>query len=164
VWDLAATPPAAIAPVPDLDGDGHPGITIAGSDGKQTITEPKKQHAWTYETGASTLSLHGPLTLSLTAASHNFDIGKAETLWLYVYDCPGGSSTLTTTNCSLLAQNKVLIAKWNTTASYATHTAGVSVDATLAPARQLRVRLLVGGTDLWIPLVAPYNSSVNYSG
>ena len=163
VWALGATPPP-VAPIADLDADGHPGLTIAGSDGKQGISEAKKQHAWTYETGGSTFSLHGPLTLNLTAASHNFDVGKAETIWLYVYNCPGGSSSVSIAGCTLLAQNKVLIAKWNTTASYATHPVTVSVDADLAPARQLRVRLLVGGADLWIPLAGPYNSSVDYTG
>src|SRR5579884_1919229 len=69
VWGLDTTAPAAVSPVPDLDGDGHPGLTIASGDGKITIPEPNKQKAWTYEPGASTLSLHGPLTLNLTAAS-----------------------------------------------------------------------------------------------
>jgi hypothetical protein len=164
VWGLGAIAPAAVSPVPDLDADGHPGLTITGGDGKETITDVRKQQAWTYETGASTLSLHGPLTLNLTAASHNFEIGKAETLWIYVYDCPGGSSTASITGCTRLGQNKVLVAKWNTSATYATHSAGTSVDADLAPGRQLRVRLLIGGADLWIPLVGPYTSTVDYTG
>ena len=109
------------------------------------------------------MSLHGPLTLNLTAASHNFELGKAETLWVYVYDCPGGSSTLSTTGCTSLGQNKVLVSKWNIGATYETHGSIVSVDADLAAGRQLRVRLLIGGADLWIPLVSPYTSSVDYT-
>jgi HD-GYP domain-containing protein (c-di-GMP phosphodiesterase class II) len=163
VWSLGATAPAAVSPVPDLDADGHPGLTIAGGDGKETITDVKKQQAWTYEIGASTLSLHGPLTLNLTAASHNFDTGKAETLWLYIYDCPGGSSTASITGCTRLGQNKVLVAKWNSSSTYETHSAVVPVDADLAPGRQLRVRVLIGGADLWIPLVGPFTSSVDYT-
>jgi hypothetical protein len=164
IWALGTTAPGTVTPVPDLDGDGHVGLSIAGGDGKQTITDPNKQQAWTYETGGSTLPLHGPMTLNLTAATQNFDIGKAETLWVYVYDCPGGSSTLSTTGCTLLGQNQVVVAKWNTTAAYATHSAVVPVDSTLAAGRQLRVRLLVGGAPLWIPLVGPYQSSVDYTG
>lgn len=163
VWSLSAIAPATVSPVPDLDADGHPGLTITGSDGKETITDVRKQQAWAYETGGTTLSLHGPLTLNLTAASHNFELGKAETLWVYVYDCPGGASTLSITGCTLLGQNKVLVAKWNTSATYETHSAVVPVDADLAPGRQLRVRLLIGGADLWIPLVSPDTSSVDYT-
>jgi hypothetical protein len=164
IWDLGNIAPATVTPVPDLDGDGHPGLTITGGDGKQTITDVKKQQAWTYETGGSTLAFHGPRTQNQTAAAHKLELGKAETLWVYVYDCPGGSSTTSTTGCTLLGQNKVLVAKWNTTATYETHSAVVPVDADLAPNRQLRVRLLIGGADLWIPLVGPYNSSVDYTG
>ncbi|HEY2778668.1 MAG TPA: Ig-like domain-containing protein [Gaiellaceae bacterium] len=164
IWALGASAPGTVAPVPDLDGDGHEGLSITGGDGKQTIPDPNKQQAWTYETGGSTLSLHGPLTLNLTAATQNFDTGKAETLWVYVYDCPGGSSTIATTGCTLLGQNKVVVAKWNTTAAYTAHSAVVSVDRDLAPGRQLRVRVLVGGPPLWIPLVGPYQSSVDYTG
>jgi hypothetical protein len=163
VWDLGATAPATVTPVPDLDGDGHVGLSITGGDGKQTINDPNKQQAWTYETGGSTLSLHGPLTLNLTAATQNFDTGKAETLWVYVYDCPGGSSTLSTTGCTLLGQNQIVVAKWNTTAAYASHSVVVSVDSDIASGRQLRVRVLVGGPTLWIPLVGPYQSSVDYT-
>jgi hypothetical protein len=164
VWSLDTAVPAPVSPVPDLDGDGNPGLTIAGGDGKETITDPKKQQAWVYETGAGSLSVHGPLTLELTAASEKFAIGKAETLWVYVYDCPGGSSTLSTTGCTLLGQNKVLVAKWNTVADYATHDAVVSVDRDFGPNEQLRIRLLVGGAPLWIPLVSPYQTRVDYVG
>ncbi len=38
------------------------------------------------------------------------------------------------------------------------------MDADLLPARQLRIRLLIGGTKLWIPLVGPYGSSLDYTG
>jgi hypothetical protein len=164
VLALGATAPAAVAPVPDTDGDGNPGLTIAGGDGKITITDPKKQRSWAYDTGASPMPLHGPLTLNLTAASAKFDIDKAETLWVYVYDCPGGSSLLSTASCTLIGQNKVMVSKWNLTAAYATHGAVVSLDIDLAAGRQLRVRLLVSGASLWIPLVSPYQSSIDYTG
>src|SRR5581483_7372705 len=123
VLDLASTPPAAVSPVPDLDGDGDPGLTITGGDGKSTITDPRKQHSWAYDTGLLGLTVNGPLTLHLTAASNSFDTGKAETLWLYVYDCPGGSSGLSTSSCTLIGTNKVLVSRWNLTPTYATHDA-----------------------------------------
>ena len=80
-----------------------------------------------------------------------------------MYDCPGGSSTTSITGCTLLGQNKVLVAKWNSSAAYETHSAVVPVDADLAPGRQLRVRLLIGGADLWFPLVGPFTSSLDYT-
>jgi hypothetical protein len=50
------------------------------------------------------------------------------------------------------------------TDTFRARAATVAVGATLAPARQLRVRILIGGADLWIPLVGPYTSSVDYTG
>jgi hypothetical protein len=160
VWSLDGTAPIAPA---DPDGDGDPGLTIKGGDGKETITDPLKQQAWVYETGAGSLSVHGPMTIRLRAASEKLAIGKAETIWVYVYDCPGGSSTLSTTGCSLLGQNKVLVSKWNLTAGYATHDIVVSVDRNFGANEQLRIRLLVGGAPLWIPLVSPDETRVDYS-
>ena len=164
VWSLSASAPAAAAPVPDLDGDGEPGLTIESGDGKQTINDPRKQQAWAYETGGSTLTLSGSLTVNLTAASRHLDTDRTETLWVYVYDCPGGSSTLSTAGCTLIGQNKVLVAKWNTTPAYETHGVVVPVNALVGAGRQLRIRLLVGQRPLWIPLVGPSTSSVDYTG
>jgi hypothetical protein len=160
VWSLTATAPTA--PV-DPDGDGNPGLTITGGDGKETITDPLKQQAWVYDTGTGTLSVHGPMTIALRAASEKFAIGKAETIWAYVYDCPGGSSTLSTAGCVLLGQNKVLVSKWNLTAGYATHDVVVSIDKDFGANEQLRIRLLVGGAPLWIPLVSPDETRVDYT-
>jgi hypothetical protein len=39
----------------------------------------------------------------------------------------------------------------------------VPVDALLLPGRQLRVRVLMHGEDLWIPLVSPMESSIDYT-
>ena len=164
VWALGVSAPATVSPVPDVDGDNHPGLTIGGGNGQQNDTDPKHQQAWGYETGGSTFSLHGPLTLNLDATSNNFDTNKAETIFAYLYDCPGGSSTIATTGCTLLAQNSVLFNKWNTTANYTTNSVVLSPDADLAPNRQLRIRVLVKGPQLWVPLVGPYQSSVDYTG
>ena len=164
VWNLVASPVGAVAPVPDLDGDSDPGLTIDGSDGKEQVSEAKKQRAWAHGTGLLGLSLHGPLTLHLTAATENFGIGKAETVYLYVYDCPAGASTISTLLCTKLASNEVLVPQWNTTATYATHDVTAAVDADLLPARQLRIRVLIRGAKLWIPLVGPYGSSIDYTG
>jgi hypothetical protein len=164
VWNLSTAAPPAASPVPDLDGDGEPGLTIESGDGKQTINDPRKQQAWAYETGAAPLTLSGSLTVNLTAASRHLDINRTETLWAYVYDCPGGSSTLSTTGCTLIGQNKVLVAEWNTTAAYVTHSVVVPVNAVVGAGRQLRIRLLVGQRPLWIPLVGPFTSSVDYTG
>jgi HD-GYP domain-containing protein (c-di-GMP phosphodiesterase class II) len=164
VWSLGPSAPAAASPVPDLDGDGAPGLTLESSDGKSTNNDPKKQQAWAYETGATPLSLSGPLTLNLWAASKNLDADRAETLSVYVYDCPAGSSSLSTTGCTLIGQNQMLVAKWSTTPGYETHSVVVPMNAVVGAGRQLRVRLLVGQRPLWIPLVGPYTSSVDYSG
>jgi hypothetical protein len=158
VWDLTAAPPAA-GPVPDWDGDGDPGLTIVGSDGEETVTDPKKQHFWTYETGLSILGLHGPLTLHLTAASKDFHTDKPETVWVYVYDCPGGLAVASTSACTKIGSNAVLVTKWNVTPTWASHDVVVPLDATLLVGRQLRLRVLVHGEKLWFPLVSPTASS-----
>ena len=44
VWDLTAIRAAAASPVPDWDGDGHPGLTIKQSDGKE-IDQPLEEAA-----------------------------------------------------------------------------------------------------------------------
>lgn len=51
----------------------------------------------------------------------------------------------------------------NLTAAYATHSVVVSMNADLAAGRQLRIRLLVGGASMWIPLVGPYQSTLDYT-
>ena len=163
VYGLVTSPPGVVAPVPDLDGDHHPGLTVDGSDGHESVPESQKQQAWAYDTGLLGLDLNGPLTLHLTAATENFSVNKAEMIVLYVYDCPGGSSTISTVLCTKIGSNAVLVPKWNTSASYATHDIGAAINHTLLPTRQLRIRLLVVGQKLWIPLVGPYGSSLDYT-
>ncbi len=163
VWDLTASPPAVVSPVPDLDADGNPGLTIKGGDGKETITDPRRQQTWTYETGFAGLSLDGPLTLHLTAASHNFDTNKAETIWIYAYDCPGGLASAAITTCTNIGSNKVLVQRWNPTGTWTEHDVGVFVSHDLAANRQLRIRLLNGGAELWLPLVSPYETGLDYT-
>ena len=164
VWNLSTTAPLATSPIPDWDGDGSPGLTITNSDGKEATNPSKKQHTWTYETGLLGLSLHGPLTLHLTAATANFANGKAETLWLYIYDCPGGLASASSTSCTKIGSNKVLVPSWNLTSTWAEHDAVVPIDVDLASNRQLRLRLLIQGSPLWIPLASPFQSSIDYTG
>ncbi len=163
VWNLSSSPPATVAPVPDLDADGKPGLTIAGGDGKESINDAHKQHAWAANAGVLGLS-SGSVTLHLTAATENFDVNRSETIWLYVYDCPAGLSTLQIDTCTQIGSNKVLVPDWNTTATWATHDIVASLDAGVGSGRQLRVRVLVSGRKLWIPLVSPYDSSVDLTG
>jgi hypothetical protein len=164
VWNLVGSPVASASPVPDLDGDNHPGRTISNSDGKAQVSEAQKQQAWAYTTGLLGLSLHGPLTLHLTAVTDNFDTGKPEGIALLVYDCPPGSATISTTLCTLIGWNYVWFPVWNSTAAYATHDIAAAIDTNVLPNRQLRIRVLVTGHKLWIPLVGPYGSSIDYTG
>ena len=164
VWNLASSPVASASPVPDLDGDHNPGLTIDSSDGKSQVPESQKQQAWAYTTGLLGLSLHGPLTLHLTAATENFDTAKPEGIALFVYDCPPGSATTSTTLCTQIGWNYVWFPVWNSTAAYATHDIAAAIDTNLLPNRQLRIRVLVTGHKLWIPLVGPYGSSIDYTG
>jgi hypothetical protein len=83
---------------------------------------------------------------------------------VYVYDCPGGSSSASIAGCALIGSNVVLFPDWNTTGTWATHDISISTDATLFPLRQLRLRVLVGGQKLWVPLVGPYVSSLDFTG
>ena len=146
--------------MPDLDGDGDPGLTIKGGDGHENTSDPRKQHAWTYETGLLGLSLHGPLTIHLTAASKDFHTDKKTQIWVYVYNCPAGLATTSTALCTRIGSNTVLVAKWNSSPTWATHDIVVPVDADLPLGRQLRIRILTQGEELWVPLVSPYATAV----
>ena len=108
--------------------------------------------------------LDGPLTLHLTAASDHFATNKAETMWIYLYDCPGGLTTAAIMTCTKIGSNKILVPKWNLRRRGPSTTPSCSVTSYLLPGRQLRVRLLIGGAHLWIPLVSPYQSSIDYTG
>ncbi len=156
LWDITATTPPSAAPVPDHDADGDPGLTIKHGDGKESITDGSKYQIWRYVLPAP-LQLDGPVTLRLWSTVEDFDTGKSAHPYAYLYDCAGGGAS-----CTKIAESEVHFNNWNgSTANWVYHEITVgSVTRSIAAGRELRLRLLNGHNDLWIPLTAAYPSSL----
>ncbi|MBK5287876.1 MAG: tandem-95 repeat protein, partial [Acidimicrobiia bacterium] len=155
-YDLITSPPPAATPVPDFDTDGDPGLTIKNGDGKETISDPRKYHLWTYTTPLP-LTLDGPVSLSLWSTMKDFDTGDAGNPYVFLYDCESGG-----VNCVKLASTQVLIPNWNIgpTWTHRTITIG-SVSRTFLAGHELRVRLLEGKNDMWVAMTAAYPSRLD---
>ena len=156
VWDMTTTPPAAAFFVPDYDGDGFPGLTIAKSDGNESVADPAKDQTWAYAP-PQLLVLNGPVTLQLWSTIASFLSDKDGHPYVYLYDCATGG-----TSCVKIAENDVHVKRWNgliPSWTYREITIG-SVSRTLAAGRELRVRLLFREKDLWVAMTAAYPSAV----
>ena len=155
VWSLTTAPPAAAAPVPDYDGDGDPGLTIKSSDGKETITDPRKWHEWVYTLPAP-LALNGPVVLGLWSTIDFFRLSKAGHPHVYLYDCASGR-----VGCVTIAENDVHVNPWSLLPTWVSKQITVgSVTRTIAAGRELRVRLLFQHEDLWVAMTAAYPSAL----
>ena len=141
-YDLTTTPPPAASPVPDVDADGSPGLTIKSGDGKETISDPSKYHLWTYPAPAP-LALDGPVTLDLWSSVKAFALNQDAQADVFLYDCAAGG-----TACVTIGQAQRHIQNWNLLPSWAEHNIVIgSVTRTIATGHELRVRLLVEHHD-----------------
>ena len=97
------------------------------------------------------------MTLRLWSTVEDFDTGKSAHPYAYLYDCAGGGAS-----CTKIAESEVHFNNWNgSTTSWVYHEITVgSVTRSIAAGRELRLRLLNGHNDLWIPLTAAYPSSL----
>ncbi len=155
VWSLSGSAPGTTGSVPDLDGDGNPGLTIKSSGGGENESDPLKVQTWTYVI-PSTIQLNGPVTLHLYATPKNFDDDDKVHPHVYLYDCDAGGS------CTKIAENDVHVDEWNDEATTWTErsiTVG-SVARTIAAGRELRLKLLVQHTDTWLALTGDYPSGL----
>ena len=157
VWDLTTSTPAAASPVPDFDGDGSPGLTIAHSNGEESVTVSSRWQAWTRTVSAMPLVLNGPVVLRLWSTIEAFDANQGAHPHVYLYDCVAGG-----TGCLKIASNHVHVSSWNGGVSdwvYREITVG-SVTRTIAVGRELRIKLLTSQDNLWIAMTAAYPSAL----
>jgi hypothetical protein len=157
VWDLTTSAPAAASPVPDFDGDGSPGLTIARSSGDASVTVSSRWQAWTRTVSVTPLVLNGPVVLRLWSTIEAFDAYEGAHPHVYLYDCVAGG-----TGCLKIASNNVHVPSWNGGVSdwvYREITVG-SVTRTIPVGHELRIKLLTSQDNLWIAMTAAYPSSL----
>ena len=150
LWDMSTSPPIG-SPlfVPDYDGDLAEGLTIKSSDGKSTITDPRKSQTWRWPL-ASALVLAGPVTLHLS--SHGSGHGTA---YVYLSDCTALGA------CTQISSGTLSDNTWNGLLFWGQHDISVgTVNRTLPAGHELRVRLLVGQGDQWVAMTAALPSSL----
>ncbi|MGI9594667.1 MAG: Ig-like domain-containing protein, partial [Acidimicrobiales bacterium] len=154
-YDLTTTPPAASTPPFDSDGDGDPGLTIDKGNGQETEFNPDKFQLWT-TTAVSAIELDGPVVLDLWSTVEDYDLNKKGHPYVYLYDCLGFS-------CTKLAEAHVHIDPWDVgVPDFVNHQIDLgSVTHTVAPGRDLVVRLQFRHEDMWVAMSAAYPTSLN---
>ncbi|MBT8241746.1 MAG: tandem-95 repeat protein, partial [Acidimicrobiia bacterium] len=157
-FDLVATPPTPGDP--DPDGDLDPGLTILGSSGTETDSDPLNSHHWILDPGAQALDLNGPVTLKLWSSVAGFELGADVDISAWLYDC----DAVTFGSCSpaLVAYEKAHISDWNGGTSdfmYREITLG-SLTHTVASGRVLALRLMAGHEDLWVAMDSAHPSEL----
>lgn len=156
VWNMQENAPPAATPVPDHDNDLKPGLTIKASDGSEGNTDPAQWQEWA-DTGASALSLDGPVTLQLWSTIEFLTLGRQGQAFVYLYDCASGGG-----GCIKIAENNVYLSDWNgLIPDWVYHEVTVgSVTRALSASRRLHVRLLFQYEDLWVAMTAGYPTAL----
>jgi hypothetical protein len=155
-WAFSSTPPAAgppSDPVPDLDGDGNPGLTVAESGGDLGETDPSLFEVWTYAP-AEPLELDGPMFLELWSTIAHFTTGVTGHVVAGVYDC----SVAVPTDCTLLAAADAHTRNWNMgVADWGLRTFNLgSVQWTVNTGHRIVMKLLFKHEDTWVAMTADY--------
>jgi hypothetical protein len=156
VWDMLASQAPAALPLADFDGDGKPGLTIKGSSGSELETNGARFQTWT-STAAAPLVLNGPVTLDLWSSIGSFAARPPATLYVYLYDCTAGGAS-----CTTIAANIAYHDPWNTSlVDWSRHVITIgAVNRTIPAGNELRVKLLVRPSDLWVMMSAGYPSAL----
>ncbi|WP_460458901.1 cadherin-like domain-containing protein [Angustibacter peucedani] len=150
------SPTAPLSAPTDWDGDGDPGLTIKHGDMKVTELDVRKFQLWSYPVGAGGLALDGPVQLRLWS-SPELKADKAVDYAVWVDDC----DALGLTCVPVVSSVKVHVDDWTTTTTWEQRTITVgSAQHTVAAGRQLRLRLMFGHEDLWLPLDAAHPSEL----
>ena len=130
-YRLSSSAPAASG-VPDVDGDGRPGLTVTASRTLLADPDPARRPTWVSDGGA--LQLDGPA--SITFSSRLISDPGPGTVRGYLQDCTGGS-------CTLLASGRVHDGRWSPD-GWEAHTISFgTVTHTLPAGHELRVVLVV---------------------
>jgi hypothetical protein len=161
VWDLTTVPPPAASPVPDLEGDGYPGLSIYTGGGGEGEVDPTKWHSWVRPVGLVPLILDGPVTLKLWSTIDGFDPDDSGHPHVYLYDCLIGGLS-----CVKIAEHHQPVPNWNGGVSdwvYREVAIG-SVTRTIILGRELRVRVQATQNDLWIAMTAAYPTALEITG
>jgi hypothetical protein len=150
----STTRPPATTPIVDVDGDGHPGLTVRSSGMKPDESDVTKYQEWEYAV-PSDLSLNGPVKLNLWTSLKDKareDLDYAA----WVYDCVGGACTL------LTGTSDIHIDDWSTTTTWEQRSVTVgSVDTTVPAGHSIRVRIAFNHSDVWLPLGNAMDASLD---
>ena len=153
---LAASTPSN--GVDDWDNDGKPGLTVKSSDLKSTEENNDKFQTWSYAVPHAGLHLHGPVTMdlwtSLKGKAHE-DLDYA----VWVNDCtPSGTCTRVTSAVGVHVTN------WSTTTGWEEReiVIGNAIDS-IPKDDVVTVRLMFGGTDVWMPLDGAHPTSITFT-
>lgn len=131
-YRLASSAPAASG-VPDVDGDGRPGLTVTASRTLLADPDPANRPAWISRGAAQRLD--GPA--SITFSSQLLSDPGPGTVRAYLQDCTAGGS------CTTLASGRVHDGRWSPD-GWEAHTISFgSVTHTLPAGHELRVVLVV---------------------
>ena len=154
LWNMSTTPGpnTLLGLVPDYDGDLLPGLTIKSSNGEDT-GDARRSQTWRFPF-AGGLVLNGPATLHLTSANS----GNA-TAYAYLYDCTAGGAS-----CTQIGYGSVSDNPWNGLLQWGEHDISLgAVNRTLAPGRELRVRIYAGSGDQRVALAGDLPTSLTYT-
>lgn len=146
---MSPTPP--VGGLGDPDGDGAPGWTIESSGQDEDEDDPLRFHDWLYSVPVDTV-LSGPVTLELWSATRDFGEDENVDITAFLHACDGAGA-----NCTLLTSIVDLhVDGWSAPdGDWSSHafTLGAA-DHTLLAGQTLRLKLLFGHKDLWLPLTA----------
>jgi hypothetical protein len=145
-WDMTAVAPPNSGSVPDWDGDGDPGLFVKSSGGGENESDPLKWQDWLAPAPAA---VNGPVTLHLEASARDFALKKDLHPHVYLYDCNNAL-----TNCTLILAADVHISGWSgLLATWVDRDVPLGpLSHTFLPGRVLRMKLLVGHSDVWVAL------------
>jgi VCBS repeat-containing protein len=153
IGDLATSPPSG--GVTDLDGDGHPGLTIKDSDLHENEPNPSKFQLWEYTVPGGGVTLNGPIKLDLwTQLNHAPPRDLEYAAW--VYDCNAGGT------CSpITSAVGIRVRPWSTAAGWQERVVTVGTgNGTIAGGHTIRVRLAFHREDVWLALDSAHPSSL----
>jgi hypothetical protein len=151
----STTRPSPATPVLDIDGDGHPGLTIRSSSMNPTESDHTKFQEWDFPV-ASDMVLNGPVTLDLWTSLEG-KAGEDLDYAAWLDDCLGATCT------PLTSTSNIHVDDWSSSTSWELRQVTVgSLANRLVPAgHTIRVRLAFNHKDVWLPLGGGMDTSLH---